>query len=72
MKVNKYSESGNMNKYRHMRIIYINFPILREIRALKLFLLLNTIENPRLLFVFLRSLFTTGEHYASTTTIQRS
>ena len=67
---NKYSESENMNTHRHMRIIYIKFAFLREIRALKLFLLLNTTANARLLFVFLQSLFAIGEHYASNTKIQ--
>ena len=58
-----------MNTHGLMNIIYIKFAFLREIRASKLFLLLNTTANARLLFVFLQSLFAIGEHHASTTKI---
>ena len=59
-----------MNTHKYMRIICIKFASLREIRALKSFLLLNTTANAGLLFVFLQSLFAIGEHHASTTKIQ--
>jgi len=65
MKTNKHSESEDMNKYRHMHIIYRLYSCSEALRRTVNFVLINALRMKRLLFVFLQSLFAIGEQYES-------
>lgn len=68
MKTNKHSESEDMIKYRHMRIIYTLYICSEALRRTVNFVIINALRTKRLLFVFLQSLFAIGEQYESTRT----